>query len=191
MAKGERAVRTRILDAALELLRTRGVKSLAQPQVARAAGVLQSHLTYYFPKRTDLLLAVAKHSVESVTRELQAFFASQAVPTPGADARAQVLELVRATTKDRARTRILLGLMVEADDDPALRAVMIENVGVLRGVIALGLRRDLDDPDVDLVIAALWGLGLEHYLLGEHRGEAFTDRVVDRLGLWVDRLPER
>src|SRR3712207_5502484 len=62
--------RTRILDAALGLLAEGG--ELTQPRVARAAGVRQSHLTYYFPTVTDLLQAVARHSFEKLARELGA-----------------------------------------------------------------------------------------------------------------------
>ena len=56
-------VRERILDAAVKLLETSGVSKLAQPQVAKEAGVPPGHLTYYFPKRLDLLSAVASRFV--------------------------------------------------------------------------------------------------------------------------------
>jgi AcrR family transcriptional regulator len=46
-------VRTRILEAALGLLAEHGVTELTQPKIAAAAGVRQSHLTYYFPTRMD------------------------------------------------------------------------------------------------------------------------------------------
>ena len=57
-------VRTRILDAALGLLAEGG--ELTQPRVSKAAGVRQSHLTYYFPTITDLLQAVARHSFDKL-----------------------------------------------------------------------------------------------------------------------------
>ena len=53
-------VRSRILEAALGLLAENGAHELTQPKVARAAGVRQSHLTYYFPTRGELLQEVAR-----------------------------------------------------------------------------------------------------------------------------------
>jgi AcrR family transcriptional regulator len=189
MARDTSGVRDRILDAAVQLLRTTGVKALTQPQVAKAAGVLQSHLTYYFPKRTDLLLAVARHSVLSMGQDLHSFFATQAFPHADADSQARVLALIRAMVTNLPRTRMVLGLVVEADEDPALKAVMVEQVGVLRGLVALGIRRQLDDPAVDVVLATLWGLGLQHLILSEKRGEAYTDAIIESLPAWLAALP--
>ena len=62
-------VRTRILEAALRLL-GEGGQQITQPRVSKEAGVRQSHLTYYFPTITDLLQAVARHSFQSLAKEL-------------------------------------------------------------------------------------------------------------------------
>lgn len=187
MARDGSGVRERILDAAVQLLRTSGVKSLTQPQVAKAAGVLQSHLTYYFPKRTDLLLAVAHHSAAGRAQELQSFFASQSLSPGGGETPA--LDFVRTMIKDLPRSRMVLGLVIEADEDPALKAVMAEQVGLLRGLVALGIRRQLDDPTVDVVLAALWGLGIQHLVLGDQRGEAYIDAIIATLPAWLAALP--
>src|SRR5204862_155958 len=63
-------VRSRILEAALGLLAESGAHELTQPRVARAAGVRQSHLTYYFPTRAALMQAVARHSIERLAGDL-------------------------------------------------------------------------------------------------------------------------
>ena len=59
MARDPEGVRERILDAGVRLLREAGIRALSGSQVARHAGLSQSHLTYYFPRRTDLLVALA------------------------------------------------------------------------------------------------------------------------------------
>jgi hypothetical protein len=41
------------LQAAVELIKTQGFSALTQSGVAKLAGVRQSHLTYYFPTRSD------------------------------------------------------------------------------------------------------------------------------------------
>ena len=111
-------VRTRILQAALDLL-AEGLE-LTQPRVARAAGVRQSHLTYYFPTVTDLLQAVARHSFESLGRELV-----------GRGARG-----IAAATLDQRRVRLMLSLVMQADRDPSLKPRMRAFVAEIRERIA-------------------------------------------------------
>ncbi len=50
--------------AAATLIREQGLPKLTQPRVAKAAGVSQSHLTYYFPTRADLVHAVLERAAE-------------------------------------------------------------------------------------------------------------------------------
>src|SRR4051812_50116493 len=63
-------VRERILEAALKLLAESGAHELTQPRVARAAGVRQSHLTYYFRTRADLLQELARYSIGKLAGQL-------------------------------------------------------------------------------------------------------------------------
>jgi DNA-binding transcriptional regulator YbjK len=182
-------LREEILDAAVGILRESGVKMLAQSRVARAAGIPQGHLTYYFPRRADLLVAVARRSVELAVRELDGFFSSEGWRAAGDDLRRRALAMVAWIIKDRERTRMLLGLLVEAEEDAALRAVLLESFGQLRQLLARALHRAPEDPDVEIAIATLWGLGLQHLLWGEHRPEAATDRLVERLPAWLEREP--
>jgi AcrR family transcriptional regulator len=53
-------VREKILAAALKLLNEQGFPALTQTRVAEVAGVRQSHLTYYFPTRNELLKAIVQ-----------------------------------------------------------------------------------------------------------------------------------
>jgi DNA-binding transcriptional regulator YbjK len=180
-------LREEILDAAVRILRESGVKMLAQSRVARAAGIPQGHLTYYFPRRADLLVAVARRSVELAVQELEGFWSSDGWRAAGDDVRRRALAIIGFLIKDRERTRMLLGLLVEAEEDAALRAVLIESFGQLRLLLARGLGRSPDDPDVEIAIATLWGLGLQHLMWGDQRPEAATDRLVDRLPAWLGR----
>jgi AcrR family transcriptional regulator len=177
------AVRERILDAAVELLRASGVKKLAQPQVARLAGVPQGHLTYYFPRRTDLMMAVAGRTIELLTRELTDFFHSMGWPGAAAPLRLQALALVGFMVKDRARTRMLIGLLQEAQEDEAVHQLLMQRWQRVRALVAGGMGRDPEDPDVEIALATLWGLGIRHLLLGQ---DADTDRLVARLADWLE-----
>ncbi len=132
-------VRTRILSAALRLLAKRGAHELTQPKVARAAGVRQSHLTYYFPTRTELMQAVARHSIAVLAAEL-----ARAAHAPAA-----VAQGVAAGAADKRRVRLMLGLVGAADRDPALKRRLRKFIPELRGLMAPmlaagGLRTDAD-----------------------------------------------
>lgn len=106
-------VRTRILDTALGLL-AEGAE-LTQPRVARAAGVRQSHLTYYFPTVTDLLQAVARHSLEALAREVSPASGRRPASLAGA---------IASGTRDKRRVRVMLGLVTAADRDATLKPRM-------------------------------------------------------------------
>ncbi|MGL5002413.1 MAG: TetR/AcrR family transcriptional regulator, partial [Casimicrobium sp.] len=58
------SARVRILTAGVEVLHSEGFSALTQQAVAEKAGVRQSHITYYFPTRLDLLRATAQFGAE-------------------------------------------------------------------------------------------------------------------------------
>jgi DNA-binding transcriptional regulator YbjK len=172
----------RILDAAIRLLERDGVRAFRQTKVAKEAGIDQGHLTYYFPRRSDLLGGVlarfVARGVEEGTRLL-----SLIQRDPG-EARARLLEFARAMVRDRRRTRLLLGLAMEVQGLPAASRVIAEQFQrQARGLAAIFGRAE-DDPEVALALAALRGLALEHLLTpGEDRTlDALVDRLAGRLG---------
>lgn len=120
-------VRDRILEAALRLLAGSGAHELTQPKVSRAAGVRQSHLTYYFPTRADLLQDVARYSIEKLVGQLAQ--AKEHNPS-------QVAKGIAAGSADKRRVRVMLGLVSAADRDPAIKPRMRKFVRELRGRLA-------------------------------------------------------
>jgi AcrR family transcriptional regulator len=124
-------VRDRILDASLQLLAKGGVQALTQPKVCRAAGIRQSHLTYYFPTVNELLQAVAKHSLDTLAASL----AREGARGPGSFAAAMA-----AGTADRRRARVMLGLVTAADRDATLKPRLREFIRELRVGIAPALK---------------------------------------------------
>ena len=130
-------MRARILDAALRLLAEGGAHELTQPKVAKAAGVRQSHLTYYFPTRGELLQEVARHSIDKLAGEL--------AHAPGGS----LAEALAAGAADKRRSRLMLGLIAAADRDPAIRRRLRRFIDEVRARIAPvfdagGLRSDAE-----------------------------------------------
>lgn len=131
-------VRDRILEAALRLLAESGAHELTQPRVAKAAGVRQSHLTYYFPTRGELLQGVARYSIGKLAGQL-------------AHARKSSLAAgIAAGAADKRRSRVMLGLVTAADRDPAIKRSMRKFVHEIRAKMAPvlaagGLRTDAEN----------------------------------------------
>ena len=120
-------VRRRILDAALGLLGEHGFMEVTQPKIARAAGVRQSHLTYYFPTRGDLLKALAIHSIETLLGSL-ASGTGQLTPELFAQVTGEALA-------DKRRARVMLGLIVSSEEHRDIKQFMREFVARIRATL--------------------------------------------------------
>src|SRR3546814_17382407 len=62
MAGEGNSVSDRIVAAGLALLEEEGLKALTQTRIAKRSGLRQSHVTYYFPRIDNLLLAIFEAS---------------------------------------------------------------------------------------------------------------------------------
>ena len=121
-------VREDILTAGVAMLRERGIAALTQPQVAAAAGIKQSHLTYYFPTRADLMLGIVEHSITEV---MNAVSERIAAATPDA-----LVKTLADVMIEGVPPRLLIGLIVAADADPAIRVRLRTVVRAVRARIA-------------------------------------------------------
>lgn len=101
--------RQQILDAALAVLGDDGMTGFTQARVAARADLRQSHLTYYFPTRDELLRAVASEAVRQRAESV-----ATALHRDGAAGLARVLS-------DAAQTRVLVALVQSSDRDPNIR----------------------------------------------------------------------
>ena len=149
--------------AAVALVREQGLPKLTQPRVAKAAGVSQSHLTYYFPTHADLLHAVLKRAAE---RQRAGVEATVAAADEGVAA--LVRELAR-TLKRPENTRVLVSFVLAADTDPTARAMFGELAGGMRATIAVMLEKIGIAPSpqtVTMVHALGTGLAILELALG-------------------------
>lgn len=106
--------RTEIVAAALSLVQADGLAGLTQPRVAARLGLRQSHVTYYFPTRDDLIAAVAESAVRERITALDAVRSARTLP--------RKLDVLAAVLIDPAQTRVLVALTQIADNTPALRS---------------------------------------------------------------------
>ena len=146
-------VRTRILDAALGLVLEAGVGALTQTRIAQAAGLRQSHLTYYFRKRTDLLEGVVQHMMDGMLRNVEAV--AHANAGKGREALARTMGEIVA---DPRRARLMLALVVASDEEPSIKVWLRDFIDELRRRLGAVLEEaGLDASHIEFLHAALVG----------------------------------
>ena len=151
-------VKDAILDAGAALLKDKGIAALTQPQVARAAGIKQSHLTYYFPTRAELLLAIAEHAIDTTLTRVGGRFDTR---PPAAASGERLAEVMIGGIPPR----LIVGLIVAADAEPGIRATLGNFIAHIRNrlqslLAAAGI--GADDESALLFHATLVGLAIMH-----------------------------
>ena len=150
---GSEGTRERILDAAIGVLRDVGHGQFSVQKVARAAGVYQGNITYYWPRRRDLVLALAVRVVEEYRRTFLAHCTPEE-QARGSDAAVLVQRMVDdAVSGDRVRLLPELWSLANADPEVArlvsatyddITDALLEALGVPDGHPAQGgVRRAL------------------------------------------------
>lgn len=176
-------LRERIVDAALRLLETQGPKGFGQIRVAKEAGVAQGHLTYYFPRKSDLAAAVIERMSRDARREIEPLL-TKAGSADSAAHHDLFFAQVKKLLKNDRRSRVMLGLLAEALEDRDLAAVLSRQLAMQRAMMAQLIGRNADDPDVHIALAALRGLGIEN-LLGRP-DQAHVEAILARFRAWLE-----
>jgi AcrR family transcriptional regulator len=168
----EISTRERILNAATQIAARSGIKSLTQPRVAKQAGVTQSLLTYYFPRKADLLAAVLEASHQ------------EGQHAPPADIR-EALRFLESLILDANRMRFFLGAVVEAGEATELRKILAAHAAALTTQIAQIFGRPADDPAVLAFVDRLRGLGIRVLLEPKRRAGQKIDlaEIASECGL--------
>ncbi|MGW5452744.1 TetR/AcrR family transcriptional regulator [Nocardia sp. NPDC003979] len=183
------ATHQRIVDAALDVLATRGWRNASVAEVAERAGVTRGAVQHHFKDRDGLFTASVQHILETRVQEIEAF---QHTVAPGPDSTREtvhrVVELHQGPTFKAA-----LQLCIAASDDPVLAprvAAMELEVGARSfwALIEL-LRLDGNNPTVRTTVQAFLdsarGLGLAGMLNDDSRRRA---QVADRWAQMLDDL---
>lgn len=175
MSTAEKGARQRILDAALKVLKSEGVSALTQTRVAAAAGLRQSHLTYYFPRKTDLLAATleASHAQAAQPRRV----ASRVDADP--------IEAVRSLMFDKNKMRFFLSVIAQASDKAESRATLAAHARGVAEQLAPIFGRPADDPDIIAFVDLLRGMGLRMLLEADNKRRPPVDleALARRFGL--------
>ncbi|MEM9876344.1 MAG: TetR/AcrR family transcriptional regulator [Myxococcota bacterium] len=144
------SVRDRILDAAVRLVEKKGAKGFGQVKVAHEAGLKQGHLTYYFPRKTDLVAGVIQRITQKLRSDVVGLLSTHVDP---ARREALLFDIVRRLLLERGRAWLLIGLVAESAEDDQLRRELAEGLRVQRELFARLVGRSPDDDEVRLAMA--------------------------------------
>ncbi len=148
--------RRRILDAALDIVEAEGIANLTQPKVAKAAGLRQSHITYYFPRKADLVVAL-----------LEASHLRAAERRPRSGRSGDVFSTLSGLMFDRRRMLFFLGILMAVSDDPELREIFRAHADGLAAQVAEAFGIAPDDPALVAFIDEVRGAGLRRLIAGD------------------------
>jgi len=178
------ARREAIVAAALDVIQEEGLSGFTQPRVALRAGLRQSHLTYYFPTRADLLLAVTDEAVRRRVEALRAAVSAE-------DRAAKVAGLVEVLLDPR-QTRILTALTQSADADPGVRrafAALSAGIAPLGAALITSFGAEPTEASLTLLQATSTGIAVLALATGAEAFRSRAEQVLTQLltGLRTDQ----
>ena len=129
----------RVLEAAVELLGTDGLRALTHARVDEQAGLPRGSTSNYFRTRVQLVTGVSDWIIE---RELAGADDMAATPRSAAE----LVEILSAgiealTGPNRTMTAARLTLFMEANHNPQIRAAVSQTRSVMEGSIVAAMAR--------------------------------------------------
>lgn len=156
--------------------------ALTQTRVAERAGLRQSHLTYYFPTRSDLLKGIVEHAAGRGP----GMFRDDAASLP--PTLASLKSHLEAQVTDARLARVMLALTAASDEDPSLKQWMVEFDRRMRdmfGAVLAAMGYRVRPQDLALFHATMVGTAVLHSSEGTEASAAQARKLV---GLAFDRL---
>jgi AcrR family transcriptional regulator len=166
--------RKAILEAGVALLRENGLAALTQPKIAAKTGLRQSHLTYYYPTRADLLTAVTRVAIEAQLKAVRSL-------VKVASSQRKASSAIASVTVLHENTRVLAALNQAADQEPSVRTLFNELGGFTTELQAMLQKLGLpaDEPQVDLIHALFVGLSIIDLATARRKGKARAEAVLN------------
>lgn len=161
------------MRTAYDIVGNRGIESLHARTVAQEIEVNHATVHYYFPKREDLLVALADFTLEQFNNDRSRFLKEAQSPDDQIEAE---LALAEAYCRKSSRFfRVLIGLYAAAIEYESVRKRLLSLWTEWDKQIRLELDRLVDKKmvrkespyvDGDLLVASLMGIGMAAHVKG-------------------------
>lgn len=189
MSDEQNSARDMILSAAVQVLQDEGPAKLTQTRVAKVAGLRQGHLTYYFPRKSDLWIATAERAQDDMEAQFATLLSSAELDASKRVVRPNLVSLLTEVVRNQQRSRVLLSLVLQAQEEPGLMELCREDARRSRDFLKTVLGVHYPAPIVELTLAALWGLGMREIVSGVTEEHGETHELVSELFKLLDSVP--
>jgi AcrR family transcriptional regulator len=162
-----------IINAGLVVLREHGLSGFTQPRVSTEAGVRQSHLTYYFPTRVDLLSGVARAAIDGQLGAVDTIL--------GASTTQAAAKVIAKVATRHENTRVIMALAQAADQEPTLRELfreLADGIILRAGKLLKGLNATPTDEHCYLLHALSVGIAVIDLATARKDGERRAERTL-------------
>jgi AcrR family transcriptional regulator len=176
--------RSQLIEAGLAILREEGLAGFTQAKIAARVNLKQGHLTYYFPTRTDILVAVARSAIETQLAGLEKMVGE-------ASSIEKAVAAITAATVRHENTRVLVAMNQASDQEPEVQALFNEMtdafVARLGGMLKrFGIKESQDR--IDMLHALFVGLSVIDLATSRAKGKARNSAALTTaLGLLAEK----
>ncbi|MBX3097904.1 MAG: TetR/AcrR family transcriptional regulator [Fimbriimonadaceae bacterium] len=155
--------RDEIAAKAYEMTGDHGLESVHARTVATALGINHATVHYYFPKRVDLLKAVAEEALRRLSNDRAAFYEGMTKPDDKLSADFELTE--DYAMKGSRFFRVIQGLFVASLEEPSLKPLAKKiwtawADGIGKNVASAKVKKSSPFGQGDLLAATLLGIGL-------------------------------
>lgn len=155
-----------MLDAAIDLLATGGLRALTHVRVDERAGLPKGSTSNYFRTRAALLAGVSDWIVEQELRPVRVAFAPRS-PAELVDGMCALLEVTSGANRDLTTARLVL--FMEASHNAALRESLSRGRATLAaGIVAALAEMGARDPEAAAETIAACFEGLLLHRIARH-----------------------
>lgn len=155
------------MKTAYDILGEKGLEALHARTVAAALEINHATVHYYFPRRSDLLLAAAEFATQQFQTDRSRFRANLETPAEQVEGE---LALAEAYCKPNSRfAKALAALYTAAVEDPTLKAAVKKILTIwskeLADILpAAKIKKNSPFANPDLLVATLFGFALTAHL---------------------------
>jgi len=180
----KRDISQAIIAAALDLSSNANLHQISQAKIAKHAGVSQSHLTYYFPKRSELIKAALNRMADELFEDLSIVDATLSVEELHQNFKQRCL----ADVSNKSRAWLMISAMEASQVDEELKHWFKAFEKQLYEHFEQTLLRfgfNTSQPENSILFMSIVGLSvLNIHLIDDKRLAQYTEH----LGLLIDEL---
>lgn len=156
-----------ILFAGLQALREFKARDLTAPSIAKLIGIKQGHLTYYFPRRTELFSELGRFAIEQLQMEHQ---------SENPEKQFQLEKFIGWFFKDPSNRKVVHNLLFEVEENPHLRELTSEKINSFKKLLQ-GHFKSHSDEELLLLISQFLGLAMLYFFSNEKMSDELNAAV--------------